>query len=60
MAGGDKAIDVALKYGNETHAGFTRVFVHWFGFPPSLCRTEECLTVAPPMKPDVRWLRNKF
>ena len=51
-------IDVALKYGNETHAGFTRAFVHWFGFPPSLGRLR--FTVAPPMKPDVRRLRNKF
>ena len=55
---GKKVIDVAMEYGFETHGGFTKAFVHWFGFPPSLCRLR--LTVNPPMKPDVRMLINKF
>jgi AraC family transcriptional regulator len=35
---GEKIIDVALKYGFETHAGFTRAFKKCFGYPPSLYR----------------------
>ena len=55
---GKKVIDAAIKYGFETHAGFTKAFVHWFGFPPSLCKLR--LTVDPPMKPNVQMLTNKF
>jgi len=32
---GKKVIDVAMEYGFETHGGFTKAFVQWFGFPPS-------------------------
>jgi AraC family transcriptional regulator len=35
---GEKILDVALKYGFETHAGFTRAFKKCFGYPPSLYR----------------------
>lgn len=35
---GEKIIDVAMKYGFETHAGFTKAFNKYFGCPPSLCR----------------------
>jgi len=55
---GKKVIDVAMAYGFETHGGFTKAFIHWFGFPPSLCRLR--LTAAPPMKPHVKMLANKF
>ena len=55
---GKKVIDVAMEYGFETHGGFTKAFVHWFGFPPSLCRLR--LTVNPPMKPNVKMLISKF
>ncbi|MCL2420754.1 MAG: AraC family transcriptional regulator [Defluviitaleaceae bacterium] len=58
LSRGTKVIDVAMEYGFETHAGFTKAFVHWFGFPPSLCRLR--LTVTPPMKPIVGMLTNKF
>ena len=58
LSHGKKVIDVAMEYGFETHAGFTKAFIHWFGFPPSLCRLR--LTVKPPMKPDVRMLTHKF
>ena len=33
---GEKIIDVALKYGFETHASFTKAFKKCFGYPPSL------------------------
>ncbi|MFA5310006.1 MAG: effector binding domain-containing protein [Dehalococcoidales bacterium] len=35
---GEKIIDVAVKYGFETHAGFTKAFKKCFGYPPSLYR----------------------
>ena len=35
---GEKIIDVALKYGFETHAGFSRAFKKYFGYSPSLYR----------------------
>ena len=55
---GKKVIDVAMDYSFETHGGFTKAFVHWFGFPPSLCKLR--LTVNPPIKPTVSMLTNKF
>ena len=55
---GQKVVDVAMKYGFETHGGFTKAFVHWFGFPPSLCRLR--LRVNPPLKPSTQMLTNKF
>ena len=33
---GTKVIDIAVKYGFETHSGFTKAFKKCFGFPPSL------------------------
>jgi AraC family transcriptional regulator len=38
IGSGEKIIDVALKYGFETHAGFTKACKKHFGFPPSLYR----------------------
>jgi len=35
---GEKIIDVAMKYGFETHAGFTKAFKKCFGCSPSLYR----------------------
>ena len=35
---GEKIIDIAVKYGFETHAGFTKAFKKCFGYPPSLYR----------------------
>jgi AraC family transcriptional regulator len=35
---GEKIIDVAMKYGFETHAGFTKAFKKCFGYSPSLYR----------------------
>ena len=35
---GKKIIDIALKYGFETHAGFTKAFKKCFGYSPSLYR----------------------
>lgn len=35
---GKKIIDIAMNYGFETHAGFTKAFKRYFGYPPSLYR----------------------
>ncbi len=35
---GKKVIDVAMEYGFETHAGFTKAFKRCYGYPPSLFR----------------------
>ena len=36
LSQGKRIIDVAMDYGFETHAGFTKAFKKCFGFPPSL------------------------
>lgn len=38
IANGTRIIDAALKYGWETHSGFTKAFRRAFGFSPSLLR----------------------
>lgn len=35
---GEKIIDVALRYGWETHSGFTKSFKQEFGFCPALLK----------------------
>lgn len=35
---GKKIVDIAMNYGFETHAGFTKAFKRSFGYPPSLYR----------------------
>lgn len=35
LRSGEKIIDIALKYGFETHSGFTKAFKKRFGIPPS-------------------------
>nr|WP_308626841.1 AraC family transcriptional regulator [uncultured Eisenbergiella sp.] len=58
LSQGKKVIDAAMDYGFETHGGFTKAFMHWFGFPPSLCRSH--LHVDLPVKMNVTMLKNKF
>ncbi|MDR1328237.1 MAG: helix-turn-helix domain-containing protein [Oscillospiraceae bacterium] len=38
LSRGGRIIDVAMDYGFETHAGFTKAFKRHFGCPPSLYR----------------------
>ena len=58
LSRGMRVIDAAMEYGFETHAGFTKAFVKWFGFPPSLCRFR--LSAGPPAKMNAGMLKNKF
>lgn len=38
LSKGDKVLDIAIKYGFETHAGFTKAFKKCFGYPPKFYR----------------------
>lgn len=38
LQNGTKVIDVAMNYGFETHAGFTKAFKRCFGYPPNFYR----------------------
>jgi AraC family transcriptional regulator len=58
LSQGKKVIDTAMEYGFETHGGFKKAFVNWFGFPPSLCRLR--LNPNPPVKLNLTMLKNKF
>jgi AraC family transcriptional regulator len=42
MSQGKRIIDVALDYGFETHAGFSKAFKKHFGYPPSLHHLHTC------------------
>ncbi len=58
LSKGKKVVDTAMDYGFETHGGFTKAFVHWFGFPPSMCQLR--LKISPPTKANINLLINKF
>ncbi|MCL2528221.1 MAG: AraC family transcriptional regulator [Defluviitaleaceae bacterium] len=51
LSQGKRIIDVAMDYGFETHAGFTKAFKKVYGYPPSLYRLH--VTASPPVKPSV-------
>lgn len=54
---GEKIIKIAMEYGFETHAGFTKAFKRCFGSPPQTYRMHCPLSI--PRKPDLRTLRQK-
>ena len=58
LSQGSKVIDIALKYGFETHAGFTRAFKRCFGYPPSLWYLH--INTLPPQKETVDTIRTKI
>lgn len=51
LAQGKKVIDVAINYGFETHAGFTKAFKKCFGCPPSLYRLH--VSASLPKRPTI-------
>jgi AraC family transcriptional regulator len=57
LVNGKKIIDIALDYGFETHAGFTKAFKKCFGSPPSLYK-EHC-PISLPQKLDLMSLHQK-
>lgn len=58
LSQGKKVTDVAMEYGFETHSGFTKAFVHCYGFPPSLCYMR--ISANPPIQMNTTMLKNKF
>ncbi len=55
---GEKILDIALKYGFETHAGFTKAFKKYFGYPPSIYRIHAI--IGRPTRMDIDTLKNKM
>jgi AraC family transcriptional regulator len=47
---GEKILNVALKYGFETHAGFTKAFKKCFGYSPSIYRVHAIIGRPTKMK----------
>ena len=50
LSRGKRILDVAMDYGFETHAGFTKAFKKCFGYPPSLCLR---IPARPPERPTI-------
>lgn len=57
LINGRKVVEIAMDYGFETHAGFTKAFKKCFGSPPSLYKLHCPLSL--PQKPDLMSLRQK-
>ena len=57
LSQGRRIMDVAMDYGFETHAGFTKAFKKQYGFPPSLCPVR--IAAASPGRATVRSVRMK-
>jgi AraC family transcriptional regulator len=57
LSQGKRIIDVAMDYGFETHAGFTKAFKKVFGYPPSLYRLH--ISAFPPAKPTINSVKLK-
>ncbi|AFS79766.1 transcriptional regulator, AraC family [Gottschalkia acidurici 9a] len=55
LSKGKKVLDIAILYGFETHAGFTKAFKKTFGYPPSFYRMHA--PVAPPQRINLKMLR---
>jgi AraC family transcriptional regulator len=53
---GEKILDTALKYGFETHAGFTKAFKKYFGSTPSIYRIHSI--IGRPTRMEINELRN--
>jgi len=58
LSQGKKIIDVAMDYGFETHAGFTKAFKKHFGYPPSLYRLH--IGASAPVKATVDSVKTKY
>lgn len=52
---GKKVIDIAITYGFETHAGFTKAFKKTFGYPPNFYRIHAPMSL--PQKVDLKKLK---
>lgn len=57
LINGKKIVEIAMDYGFETHAGFTKAFKKCFGSPPSLYKLHCPLSL--PQKPNLLSLHQK-
>ncbi len=57
LSQGKRIVDVAMDYGFDTHAGFTKAFKKCFGFPPSLCHVH--IAAGPPDRATLRNVKRK-
>ncbi|GAA0719760.1 AraC family transcriptional regulator [Clostridium malenominatum] len=55
LSNGGKILDIALNYGFETHAGFTKAFKKHFGYAPNFYRMHA--SIGFPQKIDLKKLR---
>lgn len=55
LSNGKKILDIALIYGFETHAGFTKAFKKSFGYPPSFYRIHAPISL--PKRVDLKKLQ---
>ncbi len=58
LSEGKKIIDIAVKYGFDTHAGFTKAFKKNFGYPPNFYRIHAPLSL--PKKVDLKKLKDNM
>lgn len=56
LSNGGKILDIALNYGFETHAGFTKAFKKHFGYAPNFYRMHA--SIGFPQKIDLKKLRD--
>lgn len=57
LSQGRRILDVAMDYGFETHAGFTKAFKKCYGYPPSLHRLH--VIANPPVKATIESVKMK-
>lgn len=58
LSQGKKIIDIAITYGFETHAGFTKSFKKNFGYPPNFYRIHAPLSL--PQKVDLKKVKDNL
>ena len=56
LSKGKKIIDIAVAYGFETHAGFTKAFIKTFGCPPNFYRIHAPIGI--PQRVDLKRLKD--
>lgn len=58
LSKGNKIIDIAITYGFETHAGFTKAFKKAFGYPPNFYRIHAPIGI--PQRVDLKRLKDNM
>ena len=58
LSQGRRIIDVAMDYGFETHAGFSKAFKKYYGYPPSLHRLH--IFISRPQRATIESVKTKY